>query len=757
MWKNLCHTSMPQRLTRADVVVSSFINLCTSPKSLSPPWPSSSYRLFCNSREGSIRSVPVYFIESVPQAQTAVQCMLKLTGLVKCPSLSSHLQLRSSVVSELSVTCATIGRLPVTDPVFHFQEQLTRQWEASSFTESPRNDFHYPTSVIRTKETLAYVDVLVDDQFEQTTTQGENQSESRNRLRNFGQVAQRCISLFVGKSHSTLVSRTAKPQYICMGHATCVLLVHLHPAPSINLLEEFRPLLTERVHRPRRSSTDLAGSLMSSSTPSEGRLVIVTHGDYELVSCLLHQYNIDLRHSDRVKHTRVFDTEIAHMMRLDYEGMLPKNVSLHQLLTFYYHDMYYPLYLALLRNCSVSAKNNVPSKRSRDGTKALYSEVRELVVDSTRDSGRSGKTVEGGKVPEGIPDSSLLDAFQCLHLLPLALDSSLRVGSADIETILNNTATRTLAYCSINTDLKPKLLSSALLSSPELSIPASARTPNVPVYDIPKGTIVEALMVSKNMECAYFSLNLATHIVGITERDADLLKFRDVEPGQFVTCEVTANCSTGGDSGDNSDRDSEGSSSSCDYPLYGNHESSVSSRHTHSKRYFRATLSVDSNDVLSSSKRFSNGVSAVCDPPSEYVYLKRYRGDNMVYYFPQKRMVELPALSPEMAYKQDRVVSDTSGIFGTHENPLETMPRYDRIVFGQRMTGNASQRSNKTLLPSLPSVEQPSKGSGNFGPIREGPAPYIGQKMYKTGKRGQFKIRKKLPRKRYDDDGKNYC
>ncbi|CBZ54734.1 conserved hypothetical protein [Neospora caninum Liverpool] len=143
-------------------------------------------------------------------------------------------------------------------------------------------------------------------------------------------------------------------------------------------------------------------------------------------------------------------------------------------------------------------------------------------------------------------------------------------------------------------------------------------------------------------------------------------------------------------------------------------------------------------------------------PCGQFLLLERVGGRNLVFDLKSKRMLPLPSLgdteatSSSSTFSQQRKnpSSQSSSSLVDDASMTITPGAYDEPY---KLTSNASLVDMKARF----TVGLDERLGKRFGDNGGRPKPYIGQKIYKLGKRGAVKIRKKLPRNVFDDDGRN--
>ncbi|PFH37103.1 hypothetical protein BESB_035610 [Besnoitia besnoiti] len=138
-------------------------------------------------------------------------------------------------------------------------------------------------------------------------------------------------------------------------------------------------------------------------------------------------------------------------------------------------------------------------------------------------------------------------------------------------------------------------------------------------------------------------------------------------------------------------------------------------------------------------------------PCCQYLLLDRLGGANLVFDLKRKRMLPLPSLE-DATFAPSRRDSSGVGAFSSFLlNDVATAMPPSGGDEPYKLTSNASLVDMKARF----TVGLDERLGKRFEDSAGRPKPYIGQKIYKLGKRGAVKIRKKLPRNMYDDDGRN--
>ncbi|KYF42937.1 hypothetical protein TGARI_214370 [Toxoplasma gondii ARI] len=144
-------------------------------------------------------------------------------------------------------------------------------------------------------------------------------------------------------------------------------------------------------------------------------------------------------------------------------------------------------------------------------------------------------------------------------------------------------------------------------------------------------------------------------------------------------------------------------------------------------------------------------------PCGKFLLLDRVGGRSLVFDLKTKRMLPLPSLESAEATssssaspgRRSKSGWSQSGSFLIDDTPVAISPGANDEPY--KLTSNASLVDMKARFTVGLDERLGKRFSDNGGR----PKPYIGQKIYKLGKRGAVKIRKKLPRNLFDDDGRN--
>ncbi|KEP63832.1 UNVERIFIED_CONTAM: hypothetical protein HHA_214370 [Hammondia hammondi] len=144
-------------------------------------------------------------------------------------------------------------------------------------------------------------------------------------------------------------------------------------------------------------------------------------------------------------------------------------------------------------------------------------------------------------------------------------------------------------------------------------------------------------------------------------------------------------------------------------------------------------------------------------PCGKFLLLDRVGGRSLVFDLKTKRMLPLPSLKSTEATssssaspcRRDKSGWSQSGSFLIDDTPVTISPGANDEPY--KLTSNASLVDMKARFTVGLDERLGKRFSDNGGR----PKPYLGQKIYKLGKRGAVKIRKKLPRNLFDDDGRN--